>query len=134
MALRDIFKKKKKDELPVEEKIKVAEEKVKTPATPKKERKISDLSWRTLKAPQVTEKATELAKQNQYTFKILPGSNKTEVKKAVEDLYAVDVAEVKILKVPKKRRRVGRIFGWRKGYKKAIVKIKKGQKIEVLPR
>jgi len=41
---------------------------------------------------------------------------------------------IKIINVPKKRRRLGRISGWKKGYKKAIVKIKKGQKIEVLPR
>ena len=85
-------------------------------------------------SPHITEKATDLAQKNQYVFKVFPKANKTEIKKAIEDLYKVEVLDVKIINVPKKRRRLGRISGWKKGYKKAIVKIKEGQKIEVLPR
>jgi len=59
---------------------------------------------------------------------------KLEIKKAIEGLYGVDVLSVKVINIPKRRRRLGRITGWRKGYKKAIVKIKKGQKIEIIPR
>jgi len=44
------------------------------------------------------------------------------------------VMDVKIINVPAKERRLGRISGWKKGFKKAIIKIKEGQKIEVLPR
>jgi len=84
--------------------------------------------------PHITEKTTDLEKKNQYVFKVFPKANKTEIKKAIEDLYKVEVLDVKIINVPKKRRRLGRISGWKKGYKKAIVKIKEGQKIEVLPR
>jgi len=84
--------------------------------------------------PHITEKTTDLEKKNQYVFKVFPKANKTEIKKAIEDLYKVEVLGVKIINVPKKRRRLGRISGWKKGYKKAIVKIKEGQKIEVLPR
>ncbi|PIW92007.1 MAG: 50S ribosomal protein L23 [Candidatus Nealsonbacteria bacterium CG_4_8_14_3_um_filter_37_23] len=98
-----------------------------------KEKKES-LAWKILKSPHVTEKATDLAKGNQYIFKVWPRSNKTEIKKAIEDLYGVKVVSVKVIKVPRRRRRLGRIEGWRKGYKKAIVKLKEGQKIEVLPR
>jgi len=87
-----------------------------------------------LKTPHVTEKSTDLVGKHQYVFKVFPKANKTEIKRAIENLYGVDVIDVKIIKVPPKRRRLGRISGWRKGYKKAIVKIKKGQKIEVLPR
>lgn len=87
-----------------------------------------------LKGPQITEKATKLAKGNQYTFKVLADANKVQVKKAVEQLYGVDVLGVKIIKSQKKRRRIGGISGWKKGYKKAVVSIKEGQKIEVLPR
>ncbi len=87
-----------------------------------------------LKTPHITEKSTDLVGKNQYVFKVWPKANKIEIKKAIEDLYGVDVLDVKIIKVPPKRRRLGRISGWRKGYKKAIVKIKEGQKIEVLPR
>ena len=85
-------------------------------------------------SPQITEKATALAQKNQYVFKIFPKANKTEIKKVIEDLYKVEVLNIKIINVPKKRRRSGKISGWKKGYKKAIVKIKEGQKIEVLPR
>lgn len=90
--------------------------------------------YQILKSPHVTEKATELAKKNQYVFKVDPRASKIEIKRAIEDLYKVDVINVRIIKVPRKRRRLGRISGWRKGYKKAIVKIKKGQRIEILPR
>ncbi|MDI6591664.1 MAG: 50S ribosomal protein L23 [Patescibacteria group bacterium] len=101
---------------------------------PKLKPKIPEIAYRILKAPQITEKATALAGKNQYVFKVWPRANKTEIKKAIENLYGVDVVSVKIIKVPSKRRRLGRISGWRKGYKKAIVKIREGQKIEVLPR
>jgi len=140
MPILNIFKKKKKlkeEEVKEEEKpVKAAEVRkaveVKPPQA--KREKVIGEAYRILKAPQVTEKATELAKQNQYVFKVWPRANKIEIKKAIEDLYGVDVISVKIIKVPRKRRRLGRIRGWRKGYKKAIVKIKEGQKIEVLPR
>jgi len=87
-----------------------------------------------LKTPHISEKSTELTGRNQYVFKVFSRANKTEIKKAIENLYKVKVISVKIIKVPAKKRRLGRITGWRKGYKKAIVKIKEGQKIEVLPR
>ena len=87
-----------------------------------------------LKTPQVTEKATDLAGKNQYVFKVYPKTNKVEIEKAIEELYGVDVISVKIINIPPKRRRLGRVRGWRKGYKKAIVKIKDGEKIEIMPR
>jgi large subunit ribosomal protein L23 len=141
MALLDIFKKKKKPKevkKPREFKIEKRPKKkiIKEKAIPEKPtpKKISKLAYQVLKEPHVTEKATDLARKNQYIFKVFPQANKTQIKKAIEDLFGVKVIGVKILKVPAKRRRLGRIEGWRKGYKKAIVKIKEGQKIEVLPR
>lgn len=132
MAILDIFKKKKKK---VEKKEKPIEKPVEVKPQPKpKPKKISEVAYRVLKEPQVTEKATDLTQKNQYVFKVYPRANKPEIKKAVEDLYGVNVSDVKIIKVPRKQRRLGRIEGWRKGYKKAIVKIAKGQKIEVLLR
>ncbi|MCD5396519.1 MAG: 50S ribosomal protein L23 [Candidatus Pacebacteria bacterium] len=85
-------------------------------------------------APHITEKASYLAEKNQYVFKVSKDANKIEIKKAIGDLFGVEVEKIRIIKVPKKRRRRGRIEGWKKGYKKAIVKIKEGQKIEILPR
>ena len=85
-------------------------------------------------SPHITEKPTVLAEINQYVFKVRQKANKIEIKKAVEKIYNVKVESVKIIKVPRKKRRVGRTTGWRKGYKKAIVKISKNQRIELLPR
>ena len=85
-----------------------------------------------IQAPHITEKAIDLQTKNQYTFRVLSDSNKTEIKKTIEQLYNVDVLSVKIIKVPRKRRRVGKVSGWRKGYKKAIIRVGKGQKIEEL--
>lgn len=148
MSLFNIFKKKKieKVEKPKKEKVAKKLPKVKVEKKPKiekpaevqapklrKKKKFTD-AYRILKNPHVTEKATDLTAKNQYVFKVWQRSNKIEIKKAVEGLYGVDVLDVKIIKVGPKRRRIGRIEGQRKGYKKAIVKIKKGQKIEVLPR
>jgi len=151
MGIRDIFKRKKIKPLEVKKKeaneiktqqIKpereVDKEKVKDKGRPStttktREAKITK-AYRILKIPQVTEKATDLTKENQYIFRVFPRTNKTEIKKAINDLYGVDVSDVKIIKVPAKRRKIGRISGWRKGYKKAIVRLKEGQKIEVLPR
>ncbi len=148
MALRDFFKKKKLEERKVKPREKPIE-KTPTPKpksekrTPKRsEARLPSLgakatggqAYRILKTPHITEKATDLAGKNQYVFRIWERANKVEVKKAIEDLYKVKVIDVKIIKVPAKRRRFGRISGWKKGYKKAIVKIKEDQKIELFPK
>jgi len=131
-AAKEAVKEKKEKKEVKEAKVEVAREKSKKPE--KREAKAT-MAWRYIVAPHITEKATLLAeKENQYVFKVAPDANKIEVKKAIEDLYGVKVEKVRIIKVPRKRRRRGRIEGWRKGYKKAIVKIKEGQKIEILPR
>lgn len=144
MALLDIFKKKSakggsppKADAPLEhasggKPTKVHE--AKPSAVPSKPKKISGLAYKILKKPRVTEKAADLTAKNQYIFEVFSESNKNQIKRAVEDVYGVDVVKVNIINTHPKRRRLGRIEGWSSGYKKAIVKIKKGQKIEVLPR
>jgi len=132
MAL--FFKKKKIEEKPKEIKEEKPLEAVEVRSPQAKREKVIGGAYRILKTPHVTEKATDLVKKNQYVFKVFPEANKTEIKKAIEDLYGVDVESVKTINVPRKQRRLGRIKGWRKGYKKAIVKIKEGQKIEVMPK
>ncbi len=99
----------------------------------KKKRRISQ-SYLILKTPHVTEKASDLAEKNQYSFRVFSKANKAEIKKAVESDFGVDVVSVRIINVHRKKRRLGKIKGIKPGYKKAIVKIKKGQKIEILPR
>lgn len=137
MALKDIFKKKVTEKgigKPIEnEKPKKIEKEVSI--VPKKERKqVPGLTYQILDTPHVSEKATFLSEKNKYVFKVWPKVNKTEIKKAIEGQYGVNVLSVKIIKVLPKKRRLGKTKGWRKGYKKAIVAIKEGQKIEVLPR
>ena len=90
--------------------------------------------WKALKKPRVTEKATDLAEKNQYVFEVFPRAGKSEIKKAVESLYGVKVTGVGIVNIPRKEKRVGRNMGFKGGYKKAIVRIKQGQKIEMLSR
>ncbi len=141
MAILDILKKKKTEKessVPLASKEKGEKEigkPKKEAAVFQKERKIVPGSgYRILNVPHISEKATALAEINQYVFKVWPEVNKTEIKKAIEGQYGVKVMSVKIIKVLPKKRRLGKTKGWTKGYKKAIVKIKEGQKIEVLPR
>jgi len=98
------------------------------------QKRISRTAYRVLGPAHVTEKATILTESDQYIFRVLPGSNKKEIKQVVEELYGVDVVSVRVITVKGRKRRLGKIKGWTKGYKKAIVRIKKGQKIEILPR
>jgi len=130
MKIPNIFKKKKIKETKTERPAETKKPKIKEV---KKEIGVVDV-YKILREPYISEKTTDLAKKNQYIFKVFPEVNKTEIKKAIGDLYGVEVLSVKIINIPRKQRMVGRIRGWRKGYKKAIVKIKEGQKIEVLPR
>jgi len=84
-----------------------------------------------LKKPHISEKATDLSGKGFYTFKVEKGSNKKEIKEEVEKKYKVDVTSVKVVNVPSKKRRVGRTEGTKRGYKKAVVKLKKGQVIDL---
>lgn len=92
----------------------------------------SKFSYEAIKQPHISEKATYLAESNQYTFKVAPNYNKHEIKNAVEGVYGVNVLSVNIIKIPAKKRRLGKTQGFRKAFKKAIVTIKEGQKIEIL--
>ena len=87
-----------------------------------------------LAVPHVTEKATVLAEKNQYVFKVQPNSTKLTVKQAVEMQYGVSVDKVRMITVPSKKKRLGKIMGVKKGYRKAIVKVKEGQSIQILTR
>ncbi|OQX00944.1 50S ribosomal protein L23 [Candidatus Parcubacteria bacterium A4] len=91
-------------------------------------------AYRVLMAPHVTEKSTDFANKSKYIFKVYNTATKGEIKRAVESVYGVNVLDVKTLNVRRKKQRLGKTMGWVKGYKKAIVKIKEGQEIEVLPR
>ena len=90
--------------------------------------------YKILKEPHISEKATVLTDQNKYVFKIMPRANKVETKKAVENLYGVRVKDVNIINVHRKRKVLRGVEGFKTGYKKAIVTLKEGEKIEIVPR
>jgi large subunit ribosomal protein L23 len=85
-----------------------------------------------LLAPHITEKATIAAETNQqFVFKVATDANKSEIKKAVELLFEVEVDSVQVATVKGKRKRFGAIFGRRSDYKKAYVKLKPGSEIDL---
>jgi len=88
-------------------------------------------AYEAIKEPRISEKATYLAEKNQYIFEVSPNYNKNEIAKSVEGIYGVNVLSVNIIKIPAKKRRMGKTQGYRKAFKKAIIKIKDGQKIEI---
>ena len=87
-----------------------------------------------LKRPLVTEKITGLQDQRQYAFEVIPDANKIEIAKAVENKFKVTVLSVRTLTVKGKRKtqltRRGRFEGRTNTWKKAIVTLKEGDKID----
>ena len=71
--------------------------------------------------PIITENTMDMAAEKKYAFKVAKDANKTEVRKAVEEIFDVDVAKVNVLNVSGKKKRLGRTFGTTSSYKKAIV-------------
>lgn len=86
-----------------------------------------------VKKPIITEKVTMLSHLGKYSFLVDSSANKSEVKKVVEAVYKVKVNDVNILNVKPKKRRLGRTLGVKPGYKKAIVTLQSGQKLDILP-
>jgi large subunit ribosomal protein L23 len=78
-----------------------------------------------------TEKGTVQAKDNKYFFAVLRDANKIQIRKAVEDLYKVKVESVNTVVMPGKMKRVRTQAGLTPDWKKAVVTLKTGQKIDV---
>lgn len=89
--------------------------------------------YRILSEPHISEKATYLSDENKYVFKVFKTANKIQVKNAVESLYSVRVKGVNIINEKSKIRKIRNISGHKPGYKKAIVALERGYKIEILP-
>lgn len=82
--------------------------------------------------PVVTERSTEVSDEhNAYTFIVARNANKVQIRNAVEELFDVRVAGVRTANYPGKNRRVGQNMGRTAGYKKAIVKLNEGERIDV---
>jgi large subunit ribosomal protein L23 len=81
--------------------------------------------------PVLTEKANDLREtRNCYIFKVSINANKIEVRKAIESIFDVKVLKVNTIRQRGKMKRVGRYTGKRPDFKKAIVQLKEGHKIE----
>ncbi len=82
--------------------------------------------------PVVTERSTELAdSRDTYTFVVARDANKIEIRNAIETMFGVRVKDVRTMNYRGKLRRVGRSLGRRPGYKKALVKLAEGERIDV---
>lgn len=85
-----------------------------------------------VKKPWVTEKSTGLALAGKYVFIVARGATKPEIKKALKEIYKVDAVAVNVVNRPPKQKRLGGgLRGAQEGYRKAIVTLKKGQKIDI---
>ncbi|MDO8529710.1 MAG: 50S ribosomal protein L23 [bacterium] len=91
----------------------------------------SDFAYRFLIEPWITEKSHQEMAQNKYIFRVDSKASKNNVKKAVEDQYKVKVINVNTVNIHPKKRIYGKSKGFKSGYKKAIVTLKKGDKIEL---
>ena len=87
-----------------------------------------------IRRPIITEKITLLQEKRQYAFEVDPAANKIEIEKAVEKKFNVKVDSVRTMIVGSKKRtqltRSGRFEGRTRGWKKAIVTLKEGNKID----
>lgn len=89
------------------------------------------MAYKFIIKPWITEKTQELMSSNKYVFRLKAKATKREAKVAVEKLYDVKVESVNIVNIPQKKRRFGRFSGMKSAVRKAIVTLKKGNKIEI---
>lgn len=83
----------------------------------------------------ITEKSERMKEQaHSYTLRVHPAANKYQIRAAVEELFKVHVTDVRVMNFKGKKRRMGVFEGYRPDWKKAVVKLKPGEKIEILER
>jgi large subunit ribosomal protein L23 len=88
----------------------------------------------TIIRPVVSEKSTILGEAGKYVFEVAPEANKIQIKQAVEQAFSnkkIGVANVRILRVTGKVRRRGRTMGMTRSWKKAIVTLRSGQRLDL---
>ena len=88
-------------------------------------------STQIIKYPIITDKATRLLENNQYSFIVDRYSDKITIKAAIEYLFQVKVIKVTTCHLPRKKKRVGKYIGWKPKYKKAIVSLAEGEVINL---
>nr|YP_008144850.1 50S ribosomal protein L23 [Grateloupia taiwanensis]AGO19883.1 50S ribosomal protein L23 [Grateloupia taiwanensis] len=93
------------------------------------ERKLIDL----VKYPIITDKTTKLIEENQYCFAVDNKASKLDIKAAIEYIFNVRVQKINTMKGITKKRRIGKFFGKKTSYKKAIIKLHEDDNIELFP-
>jgi len=89
------------------------------------------IKYRIIKRPLVTEKTVLLKEEsNQFSFEVDRAANRIDIRRAVEQIFKVKVASVKTIQVKGKTKQKGKIIGKRKDWKKAIVRLLPGERIE----
>ncbi len=84
-----------------------------------------------IRRPIITEKTTNQKESlNQFSFEVAPKANRVEIKRAIEEVFNVRVSAVKTLHVRGKLKRRGRVLGRRRSWKKAVVTLMAGERIE----
>lgn len=92
-----------------------------------------DRHYHIIKRPHVTEKATtDSLMRNAYHFRVPTDANKSEIKRAIQELFNVHVERVNTLRVSGKARRRGWVRGQKADWKKAMVTLREGETIDVL--
>jgi large subunit ribosomal protein L23 len=84
-----------------------------------------------IKYPIITDKATRLLENNQYTFIVNRKSDKITIKESIEYLFNVKVIKINTCNLPKKQKRIGKYIGYKPNYKKAIVTLSEGDTINL---
>lgn len=82
-----------------------------------------------IKGARITEKSAIASEKGIYTFNVMPEANKSEVKKAIKMLYGVDAVKISITQITEKVTNRRGVIGVKQGGKKAVVHLKKGEKI-----
>ena len=84
-----------------------------------------------INSPVITEKATTLSDQNKVVFKVHKNASKNSIKKSIEKIFKVKVVKINTIKRKSKNKIVRNKHSKKKGFKKAIVTLKKGQNIDL---
>lgn len=82
----------------------------------------------------MTEKSAKLLEKNYYTFFVHTKLTKIQIKSIIENLYAVNILSIQTCLPPKKKKRFSKFDGYKKQHKKAIIRIKSDQSIQILPK
>lgn len=118
----------KKADLAHEEKV---SEKKSESKTEKKVAKKSEIGFKVLVRPLITEKAANAQSQNKYSFIVARSASKLQIKQAITEVYGVKPIAVNVQNISGKRVRFGRSMGQRQDYKKAIITLPAGKSIVI---